>query len=303
MIDFAVAMENPDMPVNIFVGDYLTEAPAKHVYPTTKSIYLPRVDDGADAFANAVLAKAIEHEIDLVIPLSDFELRPLSRYKTKFQEAGIFIVVSDSDVVEKTMNKKNAHYHCIKNDIPTPKSVFRIADFNGDYPCVVKPIEGSGSKGLRFIQDASELSVFRVGLDLIQPLIEGDEFGIDILNDFAGDFVKATTKRKLLMRAGETDRAEVIINPMLGSLAEKIGRSFRHNGNLDVDVIVDKDGQAFCLDFNARFGGGYPATHVSGMNYLACLFDYVRGRESNLPNSPELLTVMKGISIYTNKRS
>jgi len=298
MVEFALAMTNKGKPVNVFVGDYLRDVPAKHVSQLAESIYIPRVDGGDEAFVDSVFKNSIEKNIDLVIPLTDFELRPLARHKDRFLRAGIFLVVSDPDVIDNTMNKKNAYIHCRAHGIPTPESAFSADDYDGRFPAIVKPIEGSASQDLRYIQEPSDLAVFRDGVDMVQTLIEGDEYGIDILNDFDGNFVKATIKKKLLMRTGETDRAEIANFPMLENLAERIGEVFAHNGNLDVDVIVDKNDNPYFLDFNARFGGGYPATHVAGMKYLAALVDLAQGRKPKLPSRPDPITVVKGISIH-----
>ena len=40
---------------------------------------------------------------------------------------------------------------------------------------------------------------------IYQEKITGTEFGLDILNDFKGNFVSYCLKKKIEMRAGETD--------------------------------------------------------------------------------------------------
>ena len=69
------------------------------------------------------------------------------------------------------------------------------------------------------------------------------------------------------MRSGETDRSKIIIDKKLSKFAEKLISIFRPYGNIDCDVIRNKSGQIFLIDVNPRFGGGYPATHLSGKNF------------------------------------
>jgi len=298
MIQYALDLKLDGEDVKVFVGDYAFEAPAKHVSPETVSVFIPRVDTGEDAFAEAVLARAKEHEIELVIPLSDFELMSLARHKQEFLDAGIILAVSDTSVIANTMNKENAFRHCLLHGIPTPHTMFSLDSFDGIFPCTVKPLEGSGGNGFRFVTNDDQLASFEEGRDMIQHFIDGPEYGIDIFNDLNGKFIKATAKRKLMMRAGETDRAEIVDLPELIALSKKISEAFGHCSNLDIDVIYDSEGQPQCVDFNARFGGGYPITHEAGMNYLAALVAIVRGRPPVLPAKPRHIAVSKGLSIH-----
>ena len=69
------------------------------------------------------------------------------------------------------------------------------------------------------------------------------------------------------MRAGETDRSLVVNDKKIKNFSEKLIKIFNHFGNVDCDIIKDKNGKLFLIDINPRFGGGYPATHLSGMNF------------------------------------
>jgi len=70
-------------------------------------------------------------------------------------------------------------------------------------------------------------------------------------------------------------------------------------GNLDIDFIEDNNGQIYFIDFNPRFGGGYPLTHISGFNYIKALLDIVIGEPVKFPNNKEEKTFLKGISIHS----
>ena len=59
-----------------------------------------------------------------------------------------------------------------------------------------------------------------------------------------------------------------------------------------------KKGRIYFIDFNPRFGGGYPLTHISGFNYLQALLDMVMNRPVNFPTEEKQMVLMKGISIH-----
>jgi carbamoyl-phosphate synthase large subunit len=110
---------------------------------------------------------------------------------------------------------------------------------------------------------------------LIQKRVCGEEYGLDVVNDLGGQYCCAFVKKKLSMRAGETDRAMTVRNERLEAIAETIARRLGHIGLLDCDVIANEDG-CYVLDLNPRFGGGYPFSHVAGANLPAAFLAWAR---------------------------
>ena len=68
------------------------------------------------------------------------------------------------------------------------------------------------------------------------------------------------------MRNGETDAAEVLLDPPHGvaALATEIASHLEMVGNLDIDIIEEPSGAAFVIDLNPRFGGGYAFSALAG---------------------------------------
>jgi hypothetical protein len=71
---------------------------------------------------------------------------------------------------------------------------------------------------------------------LVQEWIPGQEYGLDIVNDLTSRYVGTLARRKLVMRAGNTDRAVTVHRPMLIRLGESIGQRLAHLGDLDCDL-------------------------------------------------------------------
>ena len=95
---------------------------------------------------------------------------------------------------------------------------------------------------------------------------------MDILNDFDGNFLHCLARKKISMRAGDTDKAEIISSKKFSNLAKKISSKLKHVGNLDIDFLVNKK-KIYVIDLNPRFGGGYPFTHEYGYNYIKALIE------------------------------
>lgn len=143
---------------------------------------------------------------------------------------------------------------------------------------VVKPREGSGSVGLRFIDATDPLRAAReiaehTGPDaqtwVVQPRLKGQEYGLDLVTDLITPQLEGVlARRKLGMRSGETNVAETVTNERFADVAERIVTLLRPRGLIDIDVL-DVGGEPTVIDINPRFGGGYPFNHAAGADVPA----------------------------------
>ena len=84
----------------------------------------------------------------------------------------------------------------------------------------------------------------------------------------------------------------------------KISKITKHIGNLDIDFLVTNKNKIFILDFNPRFGGGYPLTHLSGFNYIEYLIESTKDKKYKFKykNNKNNLILSKGISTFIRKK-
>ncbi len=285
--------------LKIFVCDTSRRTAGFHVSNKIECFITPRVLDDEEKYAEILLKKCIEYSIDIIIPLMDFELPVLAQKKRLFREKKIEIIISDYTVIQNCLDKEKNYFFCRQNGITVPQSYYSLPTDDIGFPVVLKKKRGSGSVGQRIIGTDEELRFYYTDEYMLQEYIQGMEIGMDVFNDLEGNFLHAGFRKKLLMRAGETDKAQAIYLPELEQLAKQISAAFGHIGNMDVDVMRDKAGRLFCIDFNPRFGGGYPLTHLSGFNYLQYIFELYLKRKVLIPVPYKEGTVMvKGISTY-----
>lgn len=266
---------------------------------------LSRPVDDEQLYIQQLKELCIKMEIALVIPVIDPEIYILSKNKHVFEESGITVLVSDEQVLDICYNKILMNQFLEKEGFCYPKTYIELQDFEKDYelgkvqfPIFVKPIYGSGSVETFMVKSEEELKIrFHDGL-MIQEYISGEEFGIDVFNTLEKKPVRCVVKKKISMRSGETDKSLTVkdktIQSYILNLAEKLG----HVGNLDCDIL--KCGETlYIIDLNPRFGGGYPATHVAGVNLIKLIIDMVNGEiiNADFENYQENLLVMKEIGI------
>ncbi len=143
---------------------------------------------------------------------------------------------------------------------------------------VLKPREGSGSVGLRFIDAADPPKAAKQISDhagpaghswVVQPRLQGQEYGLDIVADLrTPQLAGILARRKLAMRSGETNVAETVSGERFTDVAERITALLRPRGLIDIDLL-DVDGEPTVIDINPRFGGGYPFNHAAGADVPA----------------------------------
>jgi carbamoyl-phosphate synthase large subunit len=266
-----------------------------------KSVLTPLIYDGN--YIEFLLDYCLENNIKAVISLFDIDLPILARNKIKFAEKGITVIVSDLEFTQICNDKWLTYNFLIENGFHTPASFLTIEETltavknNAiNYPLIVKPRWGMGSIGIFQAESNKELKLFFKKTQekiaesylkyesqntptenvIIQEKLPGDEFGLDVFNDLNGNFLSCIPKKKLAMRAGETDAAEIIYNTELIELGKKLTKKTRHIGNLDVDCFY-KNNQVYILEMNCRFGGQYPFSHLAGVNFPKAIVQMLTG--------------------------
>lgn len=75
-------------------------------------------------------------------------------------------------------------------------------------------------------------------------------------------------------------------------MANRVGEVLGHIGDLDIDILLDsKSGKASVLEFNARFGGGYPFSHLAGVDFPKLLIDLAQKKKVDM----NLIDFMVGV--------
>lgn len=266
--------------------------------PTAAALYhadrfeiVPRINH--PNYMNQIKKICIKYHIQGVLSLIDPELTLLANFKEEFEKDNIQVIVSDRKVVDICFDKFLSYKFLQENDIPSVPTYINIdkviEDINASklkFPLIVKPKKGSASIGINKITTIEELKAFQdKNQDLIvQPYIDGEEFGVDCYIDF---FYKRPTnifmKRKISMRAGETDKSISIKDPALKYIIEKLISSLKPIGPIDIDCFKDEKGY-MVSEINPRFGGGYLHAHQMGQNFVKRIITNLKGEPNEVSN-------------------
>lgn len=257
----------------------------------------------SDTYIDVVLDVCKKYGINVLISLNDLELPILAESRKKFWEIGVVPLVSSPEVIDICFDKFKTANYILSLGLKTPKTFVDYeralkAIHKGEvsFPLVLKPRWGSGSIGIEFVEDIESLKIVYNLLRkkvkktilatasrcddyiLIQEKITGAEYGLDIMNDLQGNCMAVSVKRKLAMRAGETDKALIEDNKIVCDIGRTIGKNLKHVGNLDCDIL-ERDGEYYVLELNPRFGGGYPFSHEAGVNMPKAIVKWYKGEQ------------------------
>lgn len=254
----------------VIVTDYDEKATA--FSSSDKSYVAPGYNDVN--YVEWMLDLCKKEQISLLISLNVDELLILEENRNHFEDINCFILGGDLNIIKTTYDKYLLHKLCEKLRIDSPKTYLfkEILDKdNIEFPIIAKPCKGKGSRGNFVISNSEELRValikneelFKTEPYIFQELIRGEEYGVDLINDFHSEFAAVFVRRKFLMKNGETFEAITSSNKDWLNISKKLSKELKHQGIIDMDFMVLND-KKYLIDINHRFGGGYIFSHAAG---------------------------------------
>jgi carbamoyl-phosphate synthase large subunit len=271
------------------------------------------------AYYDTLIDICAEHRVRLLVSVNDLELGGLSSLVNRFRAVGTVALVSSSEVIATCQDKWAAYRWLQAHDISTPRTYLTCDDAHRalgegmvQFPLVIKPRWGTSSIGVERVHNEHELrlahewgqiqvrrAIFARASQaapdqcmIVQEWVDGQEHGLDIINDLNGNHVATLARRKLAMRAGNTDRAISVNDPQFDRLGKHMGQRLGHVGPLDCDVILGDRG-CQVIDLNPRFGGGYPFSHFAGADVPAALVAWLQHETPR----PEWLRTPPGVLV------
>ena len=223
-------------------------APAQ--YAADVRVAPPRADDpGYIPFLTELVER---HGVRAVIPLTDLDLEVLAR-------SDLPAFVPDAEVCRATFDKYLAHGLLERHGLPSPPTWLPGESALG-YPAVVKPRQGSGSRSIHPAADEREAAFFAAYVRepvMVQRLMDGPEFSVDLLCDLDGRCLNAIPRTMLESRGGESIKGTAIADPELIELGRAVAETLPLRGPATVQMFRDRELGLRITDINARFGGAF----------------------------------------------
>ena len=284
----------------VIATDCSNLAPA--VYEADKFYLVPRIT--AVDYLDRILDICRKERIDGVFSLIDPELSLLAKERERFLAVGTTPVISPWELVETCFDKYRMYQLLCEMRIPTANCYLKREDFAEalaegkiSFPVFVKPVRGSASINISKASSMEEIDVlFRLYDDLmIQEYMDGQEYGADVYIDMiSGKCTSIFVKKKIKMRAGETDKSVSVKDGALFTLLQNFVEKCGFCGMIDIDIF-EINGTFYISEVNPRFGGGYPHAYACGVNMPKQVTANLSGRENpvRIGEYPENICMMK----------
>ncbi|MDC1356384.1 ATP-grasp domain-containing protein [Pseudomonadota bacterium] len=226
------------------------------VIPDERKFLVPLVSD--KNYYKKILAICIEKEIQILVPGIDEELLEMHKVFALIKKTSLFL---PSQLFIKNMLDKYSSMNTLdKFNFPVPRTM-RLHNANelDQYPLILKPRFGRGSRGIQVVTTAKELELF-VELKKInnedyicQSFKKGEEYTVQILNH-KNMREPIIVPLKVLLKKGVTLTAEIDFDKDIIDLCLEVAKKFKENKIFNIQLIKCKDDNSINIfEINPRF--------------------------------------------------
>lgn len=266
----------------VVATDMSTIAPA--IYEADKYYIVPRITE--PGYIDIIFDICKKENISGVLSLIDPELSLLAENEEKFKRIGTTVIGSSYELCERALDKmqmfqwlRSHGYNCAKSYVDKNEFFADVKTGKANYPVFVKPVRGSASIAISKVFDNETVDLLFDHSDnlMIQEYLDGQEIGADCYIDLlSGELVSVFTKKKIVMRAGETDKSVSFKDEKLFELIKKFVNESGWRGQIDIDIF-EINGEYFISEVNPRFGGGYPHAYECGADHMKLIVNNLNG--------------------------
>ncbi len=205
----------------------------------------------------------LEKKIDLIIPISEPELRFFTNEKIS-AIGNSNLIISSLEARKVGFDKLNTANFLKKEGLPYPvtfaiESVDEIVNF----PVILKSRTGSGSSDVSIVKDIDTLTFMKNRNPdfIVQEYLDGDngEYTCGVFRSKKGVIRTIIIKRELM--GSQTGYGEIIDNLEIDSLLYKIAEKLNLNGSINVQLRITSKGPVV-FEINPRFSSTIRFRHL-----------------------------------------
>lgn len=195
-------------------------------------------------------------EIDVLVPGVDEELLSIAENHDSFGSTRV--ILPDKTFVSSMLDKLTFAEVMDSRGIPVPRTVrLDRSEAWTDFPCIVKPRRGRGSRGVTLVSHEVELRSIAAGLGMdaaaliVQELIVGDEYSVQVIAGPDGA-LRAVVPASILIKRGITISAVTKADEVIRRACDDLHHAFPTSGIYNVQGILTRDGKFLVFEINPR---------------------------------------------------
>jgi carbamoyl-phosphate synthase large subunit len=213
--------------------------------------FVPCADD--PSYFDRLVGILRRHDVDAVVPLSDMEIRRFLNAGFLHEIEGRAVIAANPLAVQIGLDKFETNQMLVNNQLPAPWTRIVGKGEPLEFPCIVKPRFGQGSKGIQRIQIGDVAQHAAKGSNYVwQELIlpDSEEYTCGVFGTASGEVRTITFRRQL--RGSATAVAEVAEVESIERLLTSIASAVQLRGSINVQLRLSSKGP-MVFEINPRF--------------------------------------------------
>ena len=234
-------------------------------------------------YLSDLLALVRRHNVGLLIPTVDLDLKLLSQHRKTFEDAGCQVLISAPNVIDICQDKRRTFRFLESHGFCTPRtlSLRQALRERLTYPLFLKPWDGAAGRGNAVVRNRRELAFFgrQIPHCIVQELIKGTEYTCDAYVDSNLRVRCVVPRQRMEVRGGEVSKARIVKDRVMMELTARLVEALGAGpGVITIQLIKDRRRFVF-IEINPRFGGGVPLSIHGGAAFPAwILAEHAGGR-------------------------
>lgn len=241
---------------------------------------------------DACLEYAKQHKVDGVLTAAtDFSVLTMSRIACELGLPGINYesakVIKNKAAVRKVLFDAHADDTGYSYEINSTEEAENIKDKVG-YPVMVKPCDGSGSRGASRVDNAEAfVAACEFAMEgsiahraVAEPFVVGREYGVESFVDNGTIHVLGVMQKDMTNPPYYAELGHAIPSGLNDELEEKVKRCVYNalvalgvnHGSVNMDLLINEKGDVHIVDIGARMGGNLIGSHIipigTGVDYM-----------------------------------
>jgi biotin carboxylase len=240
----------------------------------------------------ACLKYAQEHKVDGVLTAAtDFSVLTMSRIAEEMHLPGINYKaakrIKNKADVRKCLFDAKADDTGYSFEIDSLDQIPQILP-RVKFPVMMKPCDGSGSRGASRVDEASDFEkacVFAMSGSIThravaEPFVEGKEYGVESFVDHGEIHILGIMQKDMTLPPYYAELGHAIPSGLSPKQEERISSCVRkallalevNHGSVNMDLLIGDNGDVHIVDIGARMGGNLIGSHVipigTGVDYM-----------------------------------
>ena len=217
-----------------------------------------------------IIAHCQAEGITRIIPTRDGELAFWARHRAALADAGIAVLVSESNAVQRCLDKLEFSTFGQQQDLPIIPTSLNIDTLENHQTeaFVVKERYGAGSLslGLNLPYAAAVAHAQTLEEPIFQPFIQGREISVDGYVSRAGRVHGMVARTRDVVVRGESQVTTTFHDPALLARLTPIVEKLGLYGPFVLQALLTDDGGLHIIECNCRFGGASTLGIAAGVD-------------------------------------